>query len=61
MAEGVLILQRGGQARGGTRGGHGIAASMAAVIPLSPQLKKVLTVGTHCQGFNLFPFPFYFQ
>ena len=33
----------------------------AAVIPLSPQLKKALTVGTHCQGFNLFPFPFYFQ
>ena len=37
MAEGVLILQRGGQARGGARGGHGSAASMAPVFSLAPQ------------------------
>ena len=36
-------------------------ALVAAVFPLSPQLTMELTVGTHCQCFNLFLFPFYFQ
>ena len=44
----------GGQARGGCGGGATATAIVAAVLPLSPQLKMVLTVGTPCQCFNLF-------
>ena len=62
MVEGVLLILQGGQ--GGEEEATAARAprrQAAAVIPLSPQLKMVLTVGTHCQGFILFPFLFYFQ
>ena len=53
----LLILQRGGQARGGRSGGATATAIVAAVLPLSPQGEEGgerLTCGSPLSGISPF-------